>query len=63
MTAYPLDTVTAKKLADLSGYTEGALRKKVHDAIFVEGIHFVKSPDGRIHFILKEFNKWVLSGQ
>jgi hypothetical protein len=61
---YPLKTVTAKRLAELSGYSEGALRKKIHDDVFVQGIHFRKSPDGRIQFILEEYNKWVLeSGQ
>jgi hypothetical protein len=57
---YPLNAVTTKKLANLTGYTEGALRKKIHDGVFVQGIHFLKSPDGRIQFILEEYNKWVL---
>lgn len=58
-----LNLITAKKLADLSGYTEGALRKKIHDGIFVQGVHFLKSPDGRIHFDLQEYEKWVRHGQ
>lgn len=60
--AYPLKTVTSKKMAELTGYSEGALRKKIHDNVFREGVHFIKSPDGRIQFILEEYNKWVLNG-
>lgn len=56
---YPIKTVTAKKLAEISGYTEAALRKKIHDGVFKQGIHFVKSPDGRIHFDIREYEKWV----
>ena len=59
---YPLKTVTAKKLPELSGYSEGALRKKIHDGIFQQGVHFTKSPDGRIHFLIQEYEKWVLNG-
>lgn len=51
-TYYSFSMVTIKKLAELSGYTEGALRKKIHDGVFVESVHFQKSPDGRIHFDL-----------
>ena len=62
--AYPLKTVTTKKLAELSGFSEGALRKKIADGVFRLGVEFTKSPDGRIQFILEEYNKWVLeSGQ
>ncbi len=63
ITNYPLKIVTAKKLAEISGYSEGALRKKIHDQVFTEGIHFYKSPDGRIHFDLQEYEKWVRLGQ
>lgn len=56
---YPLNRVTLKKLSELSGYSESALRKKIHDGVFKQGIHFVKSPDGRIHFDIQEYEKWV----
>lgn len=57
---YPLNIVTTKKLAELTGYSVAALRKKIYDGVFVRGIHFQKSPDGRIHFDVQEYEKWVL---
>lgn len=55
--------VTLKKLAELSGYSESALRKKAHDNIFKEGVHYRRSPDGRIQFDLEEYQKWILNGR
>jgi hypothetical protein len=60
---YPIDLITTKKLAELTGYSVGALRKKIHDGIFRQGVHFVKSPDGRIHWNIQEYEKWVQHGQ
>ncbi len=60
---YPIDLITTKKLAELTGYSVGALRKKIHDEIFRQGVHFVKSPDGRIHWNIQEYEKWVQHGQ
>ena len=51
--------ITLKKLAELSGYSEGALHKKIHDCAFVEGVHYYRSPDGRIHFNIEEYEKWI----
>lgn len=54
-----LGLITLKKLAELSGYSGAALHKKIHDGVLLEGIHFYRSPDGRIHFDLEEYEKWV----
>lgn len=51
--------ITLKRIAELTGYTEGALHKKIHDGVLVEGVHYYRSPDGRIHFDIKEYEKWV----
>lgn len=51
--------VTLKRFAELTGYSEGALHKKIHDSVLVEGVHFYRAPDGRIHFDIKEYEKWV----
>lgn len=51
--------VTLKRIAELTGYTEGALHKKIHDGVLSEGVHYFKSPDGRIHFDIQEYEKWV----
>jgi len=54
-----LNTVTLKKFSALTGYSEGALHKKIHDGVLQEGIHYFRSPDGRIHFDIEEYEKWV----
>lgn len=51
--------ITLKKLSELSGYSQAALHKKIHDSAFIEGVHFYRSPDGRIHFSIEEYQKWV----
>ena len=56
-----LPKITLQKLALESGYTEDALRSKIARGDFAEGIHFIKSPDGRIHFIVEAYLKWVES--
>lgn len=53
--------ITLPKLAVESGYTEDALRSKIARGEFAEGIHYIKSPDGRIHFIVEAYLKWVES--
>ena len=54
-----LELITLKKLADLTGYTEGALHKKIYDDVLKEGLHYYRAPDGRIHFNIEEYKKWV----
>lgn len=56
---YPINMVTIKKLAELTGYSEAALRKKVHDNVFKEGIHYVRSPDHRIQVDLEAYILWI----
>lgn len=57
-----LALVTIKKLADESGYTEDALRSKIARGDFAQGVHYIKAPDGRIHFIVEAYLRWVESG-
>jgi hypothetical protein len=51
--------VTIQKLAEDTGYTVGALRRKIERGQFIEGVHFKHSPDGRIQFNLEAYNQWV----
>ena len=51
--------VVIKKLAELTGYTENAIRAKTKRGIWLCGEHWRKAPDGRIHFNLKEIEAWV----
>ena len=43
---------TTNKMAEISGYTRKALEKKIETGVFLQGRHYLKSPDGRIQFII-----------
>ncbi len=55
----PLNYVLLSKLAELSGYSEKALRQKISKGQFIEGTHYIRSPDGRIHFHLQRYQDWL----
>lgn len=50
------------KFADETGYTEKAVRRKIEDGVWAEGVHYVKAPDGTIHINIEAYTKW-LEGQ
>ena len=56
-----LPLITIQKLSVESGYTEDAIRSKINRGEWAEGIHFIKSPDGRIQIKVEEYIKWVES--
>ncbi|MDY6994878.1 MAG: excisionase [Pseudomonadota bacterium] len=53
--------VTVKKLVELSGYTENAIRAKTKKGVWLKDKHWRKAPDGRIVFNLKEIQAWMES--
>jgi hypothetical protein len=54
-----LKWVTVKKLAELTGYSDPAIKQKISRGQWPEGLLWRKSPDGRIHVNLEEYQKWV----
>jgi hypothetical protein len=48
--------VLIKKMADLTGYSERAIREKVSTGAWQ---FTVKSPDGRVHIDIEEYEAWV----
>lgn len=52
--------VLIEKAADLTGYTEHAIRHKIKDGTWAEG-RIWKKAKGRIHINLEEYDKWVES--
>ncbi len=56
-----LRVVTISKMAEETGYTEHALRSKIAKGVFAQGVHYIKAPDGRIHFVVEAYLKWVES--
>jgi len=51
--------VTIKKLAELTGYSEDAIRAKRKRGIWLFGIHWRKSPDGRLQFNIEAIEQWI----
>ena len=51
--------VFINKIAELTGYTEKAARRKIEDGVWIEGIHYRRSPDGRIHLNLETYKQWL----
>ncbi len=45
----------------ITGYTDKAVRNKIQEGVWTEGVHYRRSPDNRIQIDLEEFNKWVAS--
>jgi len=51
--------VTIKKLANLTGYTEDAIRAKTKKGVWLCEQHWRKAPDNRILFNTKEIELWI----
>lgn len=47
------------KFADDTGYSDKAVRRKIEDGVWVEGVHYRRAPDGRIHIDTEAYEKWV----
>lgn len=54
-----MEYLTIKKLAHETGYSEKAIRGKIDQGVFREGVHYIKSPDGRIQIVLEKYLEWV----
>ncbi|MDP1678581.1 MAG: excisionase [Candidatus Nitrotoga sp.] len=53
--------VLIKKVVELVGYTEDAIRAKIKKGVWLCGIHWVKAPDGRILFNIEAIQLWIVS--
>ena len=43
----------------MTGYTDRAVRRKIQDGVWIQGVHWRKSPDNRIQIDLENYTKWV----
>lgn len=41
------------------GYSDDAIRAKIKNGVWLNGIHWRKAPDGRITFNLEAIQKWM----
>lgn len=55
--------VTIAKFAAESGYTEDAIRAKIKNGVWLEGVVWVKAPDGRILISIEGYETWVQGKQ
>lgn len=51
--------VTINKFAELTGYTEKAVRHKIDLGVWVEGRVWRKAPDNRILINIEEYDRWA----
>ena len=51
------------RFCEITGYTDKAIRRKIQEGVWTEGLHFRKSPDGRIQINMEAYTKWVESSQ
>jgi hypothetical protein len=54
--------VTISKFAEESGYSELAIRAKIHDGIWPEGQVWMKAPDNRVLISTEGYAEWVETG-
>ena len=51
--------VLIKKVVELVGYSEDAIRAKIKKGVWLKGTHWVKAPDNRILFNIEAIQKWI----
>jgi hypothetical protein len=51
--------VRITKFAQDTGYTEKAVRRKIEEGVWLEGLHFRRAPDGTIHINIEVYTQWV----
>jgi hypothetical protein len=54
-----MNWVLIKKLVDMTGYTDDAIRAKIKRGVWLSGVHWRKAPDGRILFNLLAIKEWI----
>jgi hypothetical protein len=56
---YKMKWVTIKKAAELSGYSETAIRRKREEGVWLQGDIWIKTPDGRILISIEGIEGWA----
>ena len=54
-----MNWVTIRRFAELSGYTEKAVRGKIAEGVWLQDIVWRKAPDGRILVSLRGYEEWA----
>jgi hypothetical protein len=51
--------VLIRRVVELLGYTDDAVRAKIKKGVWLQGIHWRKAPDGRIFLNLLAIQRWI----
>lgn len=51
--------VLIHKAAEVTGYTEKAIRRKIEEGTWRQGLEYVKAPDSHIMIDLKAVEQWA----
>ena len=51
--------VTIGKLAQLTGYSEDAIRKKISTGVWLEGVIWTHAPDNRVLINTEAYDQWA----
>jgi|TARA_A100001391_G_scaffold205243_1_gene204381 hypothetical protein len=57
----PSQWMLIKRFANVTGYSENAVRHKIKGSIWIKWRIWRKAPDGRIFVNVGEFERWVES--
>lgn len=57
------ELVTPSKFEELTGYTVKAVERKIAKGVFVQGLVWIKAPDGRTLIIMEGYYRWARNQQ
>lgn len=61
MPSWPVKWVLIPLFCSFTGYTRKAVERKIEDGKWIEGIHYMRAPDGHILMNVQAYNTWVES--
>ncbi len=53
------DYVLVTRFSGITGYSQKAVYRKIESGVWLDGVHYVKAPDGRIHMCMPNYWKWI----
>jgi hypothetical protein len=58
-TAAPARLVQVNKFCAMTGYSVAAVRAKIKRAVWREGVHYRRAPDGHILMDMEAYQRWA----
>ncbi|WP_283148971.1 excisionase [Silvimonas soli] len=55
----PVRYVQIDQFCAMTGYTDRAVRSKIHEGVWIEGVHYRRAPDRHVLIDLEGYEKWV----